>query len=193
MIRTGCVRLWRWVLCISPVWAGAMILFLIIAAVLYRYPSGNDRKLDILVSGTVVISFTVLIVHMFWDRGLTIWDAPSTGIVYAFACVLALFGYFFWTWVAGRMPPGMAEAWLDVCRATALVGGPLATGAVIVHHIRVWRSGRRHGRPGELLMTPVPDRLIGDALIAEESDRPAGEDRRKEHRRKEDRVLRGLE
>lgn len=185
MIRTVCIRFYRWQTCVSRLALWSVIAAILIFTFLMHYDSGGNEHLDLAISGGISVTIIALILHMLYDRGLTYWNATGLGVLCLLIAALGIFSYFFWQYRSDDpIDPGVTEGWLDVVRTAGIVMTPLTLGSVIIYHVRLWRGQPVQAR-GELLR--VPDSAVAQT---EPYDVHSGGERRNLIRREDDRNLR---
>lgn len=132
----------------------AMLVATLIWLALQFYSPGDSDAFDHLLYVLIILTNAGVMVHMFWDRKLSIWGSGSVAILFGAAGWATLFGWFLCR-VLFRFAPGVSEAWLDVVRALIVVSGPMLIYAMV--RFRLDKKGD-HAHPGELLTEGLHER-----------------------------------
>lgn len=130
----------------------AVALICLVLYLVVPMSDGLNTGAEILV---VLVSLAVVI-HMFIDRRLSIWNASSVSIMLGEIGWLVLFGFFAFRAIFGRgsLTPGESEFWLDLVLALVLLSRPLLLESLIAFRMEKRRTGEP-AIPGELLSPPT--------------------------------------
>jgi len=118
------------------------------------YTTGDSDTFDRVLYVLLILTYVGVMIHMFWDRKLSVWGSGSVAILFGAAGWATLFGWFLGR-VLVRFTPGVSEGWLDVVRALIVVSGPMLIYAMV--RFRIDKKGD-HAHPGELLTEGLHER-----------------------------------
>jgi hypothetical protein len=147
-MRVWCANQMRKLLCINRLFLTSAASAAIVYVLLYRYDTGTNNALDLVISGGMTAAYLLVAIHMLFDRRLIVWNLSAIGVLYTALAAGSLFGFFFWPRWQGRLDPGQQQGWLDTVRTAAIIGGPALVASIVLFRYRRWR-GRPATRPSE--------------------------------------------
>jgi hypothetical protein len=167
----------------NRLFAAALLSALLIYIGLYFYDTTNERRLDTFISAGLAVGFLLGAVHMLLDRTWREWNATAVAILMMLVSVGTLFALLFYQRQYGRLSSGQSQGWLDLVRATAIIGLPLFLAAIARYRYQKIR-GEPAIRPSDQVTK------AWDGVTERRSDEPGR--RNYDYTRAEDREIRGI-
>ena len=142
----------------------AIVCTVLVYVVLYLFDTTDEPRLDTVISGGLAVGFLFGAIHMLIDRTWREWHATAIAILMLLTSVGTLFGFLFYQRQYGRLESGVSQGWLDVVRATAIIGLPIFLAVIGRYRWEKWRNGHA-ARPSDQMtlgwQPGDPDRRVG--------------------------------